>query len=52
LAAEHPAARTYGLSEVFWLFHANFHAAQKPLNFIAEHYLHYKKHNMFGIQGQ
>lgn len=52
LAAEHPAARTYGLSEVFWLFHANFHAAQKPLNFIAEHYLHYKKHSMFGIQGQ
>jgi hypothetical protein len=52
LAAEHPAARTYGLSEVFWLFHANFHAVQKPLNFIAEHYLHYKKHNMFGIQGQ
>lgn len=52
LAAEHPAAGTYGLSEVFWLFHANFHAAQKPLNFIAEHYLHYKKHSMFGIQGQ
>jgi hypothetical protein len=52
LAAEHPAARTYGLSEVFWLFHANFHAAQKPLNFIAEHYLHYQKHRVFGIQGQ
>lgn len=52
LAAEHPAAGTYGLSEVFWLFHANFHAAQKPLNFIAEHYLHYQKHRVFGIQGQ
>jgi hypothetical protein len=52
LAAEHPAARTYGLSEVFWLFHANFHVVQKPLNFIAEHYIHYKKHSLFGIQGQ
>lgn len=49
LAAEHPAARTYGLSEIFWLFHGNFHAAQKPLNFIAEHYLHYKRHNLFGV---
>ena len=52
LAAEHPTARTYGLSEVFWLFHANFHAAQKPLNFIAEHNLHYQKQRLFGIQGQ
>jgi hypothetical protein len=52
LAAEHPAALTFGLSEVFWLFHGNFHAAQKPLNFIAEHYLHYKRQSMFGINSQ
>ncbi len=52
LAAEHPAARTFGLSEIFWLFHGNLYAAQKPLNFIAEHYLHYKRHNLFGVQRQ
>jgi hypothetical protein len=52
LAAEHPAARTYELSEVFWLFHGNFQAAQKPLNFIAEHYLQYRRHNLFGVEGQ
>lgn len=52
LAAEHPTAMTFGLSEVFWLFCGNFHAARKPLNFIAEHYLHYRRHSLFGIGSQ
>ena len=48
LAAEHPAAKDIQLSEVFETIHANFLAARKPLNFIAEHYLHHEKHSLFG----
>lgn len=49
LAAGHPVADTIQLSRVLWLLHGNFHAAQKPLNFIAQHYLHNTRHNLFGI---
>jgi len=48
LAAEHPAAKGIELSEVFETIHGNFLAARKPLNFIAEHYLHHEKHFLFG----
>jgi len=48
LAAEHQSARELDLSEVFWALHGNFQKAKKPLNFIAEHYLHYRKHKVFG----
>lgn len=48
LAAEHPSAKETDLAAVFWALHEKFRAAQKPLNFIAEHYLHYKKHMVFG----
>ena len=48
LAAEHPSAREMDLSDVFWALHEKFQAAKKPLNFIAEHYLHDKKHMVFG----
>ena len=48
LAAEHPSAKEMDLSAVFWALHEKFQAAKKPLNFIAEHYLHYKKHMVFG----
>jgi hypothetical protein len=47
LAAEHQSAKKQELSEVFWVLHGNFQKAKKPLNFIAEHYLHYKRHNLF-----
>ncbi len=47
LAAEHQSARELDLSEVFWALHGNFQKAKKPLNFIAEHYLHYRRHNLF-----
>jgi hypothetical protein len=30
------------------VFHDNFLKAKKPLNFIADHYLHYKKQHFFG----
>ncbi len=48
LAAEHPSAKKMDLSEVFWALHGNFQQAKKPLNFIAEHYLHSKKNKLFG----
>jgi hypothetical protein len=41
LAAKHPAARSVELSEVFNLLHENFTTAKKPLNFVAQNYLHY-----------
>jgi hypothetical protein len=48
LAAEHQSARELDLSEVFWALHGNFQKAKKPLNFIAEHYLHYSRQKLFG----
>lgn len=48
MAAEHQSAKEFGLSEVFWTLHGNFQKAKKPLNFISQHYLHYKRHGMFG----
>jgi len=47
LAAEHQSARELDLSEVFWTLHGNFQKAKKPLNFIAEHYLNYKRQKCF-----
>ena len=48
LAAEHQSAKELDLSEIFWALHGNFEKAKKPLNFIAEHYLQYKRHRLFG----
>lgn len=48
LAAEHQSAKERDLSGVFWALHGNFQKATKPLNFIAEHYLQYKRHRLFG----
>ncbi len=47
LAAEHDAARAGGLSEVFQTLHEHFQKAKKPLNFISEHYLQYKREMVF-----
>jgi hypothetical protein len=49
LAAEHPVAETLGLSTVLKVLYKNFHTAQKPLNFIAEHYLHHYRRSLFRI---
>ncbi len=49
LAAEHPAVRSVELSEIFNLLHENFSTAKKPLNFIADHYLHYGKLNLLKV---
>lgn len=47
LAAEHDTARAGGLSEVFQTLCDHFQKAQKPLNFIAEHYLRYRREMVF-----
>jgi hypothetical protein len=47
LAAEHPSAEELDLSETFLALHGNFQKAKKPLNFISEHYLQYKKNQVF-----
>lgn len=47
LAAEHQSVKEQELSEVFWALHGSFQRAKKPLNFIAEHYLFYKRHKLF-----
>lgn len=47
LAAAHPSAEELNLSETFLALHGNFQKAKKPLNFISEHYLQYKRHQMF-----
>jgi hypothetical protein len=47
LAAEHRSAKELELSEIFWILHENFQKVKKPLNFIAEFYLRYKKYKMF-----
>jgi hypothetical protein len=47
LAAAHPSAEELNLSETFLALHRNFQKAKKPLNFISEHYLQYKRHQMF-----
>lgn len=49
LAANHALARTIHLSPVLWLLHTDFRAAQKPINFIAQQYLHNTRHNLFGL---
>jgi len=48
LAAEHQSAIELELSEIFWDLHGHFEKAKKPLNFIAEHYLKYKRDTFFG----
>ena len=49
LAGEHPMAGTLGWSEAFWLLHEKLYTAKKPLNLVAEHFLHTKKHKLFDV---
>jgi len=48
LAAEHHSAKELVLSDVFWALHGNFQKVKKPLNYISENYLQYKRHRFFG----
>ena len=47
LAAEHESAKELQMFDTFQALHENFHIAKKPLNFIADHYLQYKRHTLF-----
>ena len=49
LAAKHEAARMLGASEVMQVLCRDFRAATKPLNFMSEHYLRFKRQRLFGI---
>jgi len=48
LAAEHGSAKELHIDEVFWVLHREFRKAKKPLNFIAENYLHQMRAEYFG----
>lgn len=48
LAAEHPSAEELQMSDIFRALYGNFQKVKKPLNFIADHFLQYKKHRVFG----
>ena len=50
LAAEHPAAKILNLAEVLWQLHEKFNLARKPLDFISQHYLHFKKQKLFAVE--
>ncbi len=47
LAAEQPSAKELDLAEVFEALHEDFQKAKKPLNFVAEFYLQYRRHELF-----
>jgi len=47
LAAEQPSAKELDLAEVFQALHENFQKARKPLNFVAEFYLQYRRNKLF-----
>jgi hypothetical protein len=47
LAAEHQSAKDLELVDVLSALHEHFQKAKKPLNFIAQHYIQYKKHAFF-----
>jgi len=47
LASEQPSAKEMDLAEIFQTLHENFQKARKPLNFIAEFYLQYRRHKLF-----
>ena len=48
LAAKHPVAHDVEMSAVFEALHTHFTKARKPLGFVADHYLHYRKQQLFG----
>lgn len=48
LAAEHPAARKLGIDEPLARLRDGMIDARRPLNFISEHYLRYRRTELFG----
>jgi len=50
LAAEQETAKMAHLEEVLWQLHEKFNLAKKPLDFITQQYLHFKKQKLFDIK--
>ena len=48
-AAEHEVARAQNLDGVLSTFSENFTLAEKPLAFMSDHYLWFRKHELFGL---
>jgi hypothetical protein len=49
LAAEHEVAEIMGMSGVLQALQRDFALAEKPLRFLSQHYLHARKHTLFGL---
>lgn len=49
LASTHEEAKRLGLSEILYVLSQNFMLMKKPLNFIAERYLHARKSRLFNV---
>ena len=47
LAGEHRDAAILDLAEVMWQLHEKFHVAKKPLNYISEHLIQFRKRRLF-----
>jgi len=49
LAGEHKSARILDLTEVLWQLHQKFNLAKKPLNYISENLLQFRKQRLFPL---
>jgi len=49
LAGEHKDAESLELTEVLWQLHQKFNLAKKPLNYISENFLQFKKQKLFPL---
>jgi len=47
LAGEHPDARQMGIASVLLQLNDNFNLAKKPLNYISEHFIQFRKATLF-----
>ncbi|MGQ9531625.1 MAG: hypothetical protein ACUVTQ_02345 [Desulfotomaculales bacterium] len=49
LAAQQEVAGTAGLSDILGTLAENFHLARKPLNYLADRYIHWQRGRWFGL---
>jgi hypothetical protein len=49
LAGEHRNAATFHLAEILWQLHEKFNLAKKPLNYISENLLRFRKQRLFPL---
>jgi hypothetical protein len=51
-APRHDTAKVLGLEKVLKELDTNFHLARRPLNYISENYLQFRKHKLWRIPAQ